>query len=174
MTEPSLSKAERRYLAIILVAIIVFVSADLITDSLEGVGWSHLFIELTVAVMAAFGFFLLMKNSFQKSHDLQQSGKLIREKELEVQRWKSESQNYIQGLGATIDAQLTRWSLTPSEKEVALLILKGLSSKEIAQIRQTSEKTVRAQAVAVYSKAGLAGRSELSAFFLEDLLLPSS
>jgi hypothetical protein len=32
--------------------------------------------------------------------------------------------------------------------------------------------TVRQHAVAVYRKSGLAGRAELSAFFLEDLLLP--
>jgi hypothetical protein len=31
---------------------------------------------------------------------------------------------------------------------------------------------VRQQAIAVYRKSGLAGRAELSAFFLEDLLLP--
>lgn len=58
------------------------------------------------------------------------------------------------------------------EKEVAFLLLKGLSLKEIAEVRQTVEKTARLQATAVYEKSGLAGRSELSAFFLEDLLPP--
>jgi DNA-binding NarL/FixJ family response regulator len=55
---------------------------------------------------------------------------------------------------------------------VGLLLLKGLSLKEAAEARQTSERTVRQQALAVYRKAGLAGRAELAAFFLEDLLLP--
>lgn len=54
----------------------------------------------------------------------------------------------------------------------ALLLLKGLSHKVIAEVRATSERTVRQQALAVYRKAGLAGRAELAAFFLEDLLLP--
>jgi DNA-binding NarL/FixJ family response regulator len=36
-----------------------------------------------------------------------------------------------------------------------------------------SERTVRQHAIAVYSKAKVAGRAELSAFFLEDLLLPA-
>lgn len=31
---------------------------------------------------------------------------------------------------------------------------------------------MRAQSAAVYAKSGLAGRTELSAFFLEDLLVP--
>ena len=37
-----------------------------------------------------------------------------------------------------------------------------------------SDRTVRQQAVEVYRKSGLSGRAELSAFFLEDLLLPLS
>ena len=55
---------------------------------------------------------------------------------------------------------------------MALLLLKGLSLKEIAQIRATSERTIRAQALSLYGKAGLSGRAALSAFFLEDLLAP--
>ena len=51
-------------------------------------------------------------------------------------------------------------------------MLKGLSHKEIADIRATSETTIRQQALAVYRKSDLRSRAELSAFFLEDLLLP--
>jgi len=54
------------------------------------------------------------------------------------------------------------------------MLLKGLSHKEIAAMRQTSERTIREQARAVYRKSGLAGRSSLAAFFLEDLLPPLS
>jgi DNA-binding NarL/FixJ family response regulator len=52
-------------------------------------------------------------------------------------------------------------------------MLKGLSHKEIAAARATTETTIRQQALAIYRKSGLGNRSELSAFFLEDLLLPS-
>ena len=68
--------------------------------------------------------------------------------------------------------QFERWELSPAECEVGLLLLKGLSHKEVAATRDTSERTVRQQALAVYRKAGLSGRAELAAFFLEDLLLP--
>ena len=64
------------------------------------------------------------------------------------------------------------WKLTHAEKEVALLLLKGLSLKEVAELRHVSEKTARAQSFSVYAKSGLGGRAELSAFFLEDLMLP--
>ena len=57
-------------------------------------------------------------------------------------------------------------------EEVALLLLKGLSHKEIAEVRGVAETTVRQQARALYKKAGLGGRNDLAAFFLEDLLGP--
>jgi DNA-binding NarL/FixJ family response regulator len=49
-------------------------------------------------------------------------------------------------------------------------MLKGLRHKEIATMRETSERTVRQQALTIYKKAGLDGRTDLAAFFLEDLL----
>ena len=69
-----------------------------------------------------------------------------------------------------IQWQFNEWQLSPSEAEVALLLLKGLSIKEIADARATQEKTVRKQASAIYEKSGLAGRHELSAWFFEDML----
>jgi DNA-binding NarL/FixJ family response regulator len=79
----------------------------------------------------------------------------------------------LAGLGVAIDAQFERWVLSPAEREVALLMLKGLSHKEIASIRHVGEATVRQQAQGIYRKSGLANRNDLAAFFLEDLLLPS-
>jgi len=60
--------------------------------------------------------------------------------------------------------------LTQREKEIVDLIAEGLSNKEIAARRRTSERTVRQQARVVYQKSGLSGRSELAAFFLGGLL----
>ncbi len=78
----------------------------------------------------------------------------------------------IDGLAGAIDEQLERWHLSAAEKDIALLLLKGLEHKEIAELRGVSETTVRQQARSLYRKAGLAGRHELAAFFLEDLLGP--
>lgn len=85
------------------------------------------------------------------------------------EQWRTESEAWRKGLRGTIDAQFTRWGLSSAESEVAILLLKGLSLKEVAEARQTSERTARQQALAVYRKAGLSGRAELAAFFLEDL-----
>ena len=50
------------------------------------------------------------------------------------------------------------------------LLLKGLSLKEIAAIRETLEKTVRQQVSSIYKKAELSGRHAFSAWFIEDAL----
>lgn len=87
-------------------------------------------------------------------------------------RWREQARPLIQGLGAAIEAQFSRWNLTQAEVEVALLLLKGLSLKEVATVRGVTERTVREQSRSIYSKSGLTGRAALSAFFLEDLLAP--
>lgn len=51
-----------------------------------------------------------------------------------------------------------------------MLLLKGLSFKEIASVRDTMEKTVRQQASTIYEKANVSGRHVFSAWFMEDLL----
>src|SRR5690606_18367849 len=96
----------------------------------------------------------------------------LRVTEAEAARWRGEARDLLHGLGAALDRQFMRWALSPAEKEVALLLLKGLSHKEVATVRSITEATARQQARAVYKKAGLSGRNDLAAFFLEDLLLP--
>ncbi|RYI03838.1 MAG: LuxR family transcriptional regulator [Acetobacteraceae bacterium] len=66
--------------------------------------------------------------------------------------------------------RFTEWGLTPSEGDVALFAIKGLSTAEIAVLRATSEGTVKAQTNAIYRKAGVSGRSQLLSLFIEDLM----
>jgi DNA-binding NarL/FixJ family response regulator len=103
---------------------------------------------------------------------LQEQAGLKRARE-DGERWRSEARDILDGLAKAIDDQFRAWTLTEAESEVALLLLKGLSLKEVAGLRNVSERTVRQQAQAVYRKAGLSGRADLSAFFLEDLMLPT-
>jgi DNA-binding CsgD family transcriptional regulator len=70
--------------------------------------------------------------------------------------------------------QFDTWRLTPAEKDVALLLVKGLSLEEIARVRESGAKTVRQHAANVYAKAKLDGRHQLAAFFLEDLMTPAA
>lgn len=88
------------------------------------------------------------------------------------EQWRREAAELISGLSSAIDRQLDAWGLTPAEKEIALLLLKGLSHKEIGELRKVGEATVRQQAGSIYRKAQLEGRADLAAYFLEDLLVP--
>lgn len=88
--------------------------------------------------------------------------------------WRREMGGRLRELGAAIQAQFDAWRLTPAEQAVGILLLKGFSHKEIARLRRTSEATIRQQAASVYQKANLGGRAALSAFFLEELLLPEA
>lgn len=79
-------------------------------------------------------------------------------------------------LSQVIERQFEAWALTPAERDVAFLALKGLDVAEIAELRGAAQGTVRAQLTRIYSKAGVSGRAQFAAFFVEDLLgegLPS-
>ena len=69
-----------------------------------------------------------------------------------------------------LDESFDEWGLTPAERDVALFAIKGLSTQEIATMRQTSEGTVKAQTAAIYRKAGVSGRPQLLSLFIEDLM----
>lgn len=85
-----------------------------------------------------------------------------------------ESQKIATQYRAVMQKQFDAWCLTASEQDVVIGLLKGLSFREIAELRETREKTVRQQASSVYRKAGVASRNELAAWFFEDLLEPPS
>lgn len=69
-----------------------------------------------------------------------------------------------------LEERFTLWGLTPAERDVALFAIKGLSTAEIAVLRNTSEGTVKAQTNAIYRKAGVTGRPQLLSLFIEDLI----
>lgn len=156
---------------------------DLVADWPEG--WGHLIVEAAVAATGLVGLAWLVSRSraalaeeraakeAARGEATSLAGQLEASR-AEAARWRAESSQLAGGLADAIDRQLEHWGLSPAEKEVALLLLKGLAHKEIAAIRQTGEATVRQQARAIYKKAGLGGRHDLAAFFLEDLLAPRS
>jgi len=155
-------------------SIAVLTSFDIYTDFFDGVALWHIVIESIIALFALSGVYYLLRGRIQLQHSLETEQLSNLELQQEAQKWKKVSKSYIDGLSKEIDKQLTFWELTKAEKTVAFLLLKGLSLKDIASVRYTSVKTSRTQANAIYSKSGLSGRTELSAFFLEDLLLPTN
>lgn len=97
---------------------------------------------------------------------------VLEERKEERDAWRETARRALSGLGEAIDAQFRLWELTPTERQIALLILKGYSHKRIAEMTGRRERTVRQHGVIIYQKSGLSGRAELAAHFLEDLMLP--
>ncbi|HKK23848.1 MAG TPA: LuxR C-terminal-related transcriptional regulator [Pseudohaliea sp.] len=157
---------------LLFVVIACLVAADLVVDYGEGGGLAHLLAEGFVLLLACLGAALLWRRLQAAKARVTHLQFDLSAAKAEASRWRRENEQVLKGLGAAIEAQFRRWELTPAEQEVALLLLKGLGHREIAEVRSTSERTAREQARAVYRKAGVTGRAALSAFFLEDLLLP--
>lgn len=159
--------------AILLCCVVfVLIALDVSGDYKQGGAWTHIILEvmvlaLTLIGMAYFGWRFF--NSTQSKINLLRQDLLLANQQ--AQQWRTANRELISGLAAQIQQQFDIWLLTQAEAEVGMLMLKGLSHQEIADVRNASERTVRDQARAIYRKSGVAGRSELSAFFLEDLLL---
>lgn len=159
---------------IVFVLIAVLIAWDVAVDYRAGTETAHLISESAVMLLALAGAGAL-------TWQLRSSRRLARQLTVdlvaarrEAAQFRQEAETSLRGLAEAIDRQFDRWQLTAAEREVALLLLKGLSHKEVASVRSTSETTIRQQAQSIYRKSGLRSRSELSAFFLEDLLLPSA
>lgn len=74
-----------------------------------------------------------------------------------------------------MEDRFSEWGLTSAERDVALFSVKGMSTQEIAALRDVSEGTIKAQTNAIYRKAGVSGRSQLLSLFIDDLVeIPAS
>ena len=148
------------------------IATDLASDFHAGHGPLHLWLEVIAGGLAVVGVGLFARHAWTVHKAAEDFERDFRVQEREAQQWREEARNALEGLGVAIDREFAKWSLTEAERDVALLLLKGLSHKEIAAARHTSEGTVRQQSLAIYRKAGLTSRSSLAAFFLEGLSLP--
>jgi len=59
-----------------------------------------------------------------------------------------------------IEQVLTRANLTDKERVVAIHLLEGLSSSEIADLERNSPKTIRQHVSTIYAKCGVSSRAE--------------
>jgi DNA-binding CsgD family transcriptional regulator len=155
---------------IFLLIYAVFFSYDLYHDHADGVPMQHIWHELFMFAFTIFGIIALsIKITKQRKNLSLLKLELDQEKTTNTD-WKTKSLGAATLIRQLIDEQFALWHLSQSEKDVALLLIKGFSMKEIAEIRSTQEKTVRQQAMSIYKKSSLSGRQQLAAFFLEDIL----
>jgi DNA-binding CsgD family transcriptional regulator len=173
-TDEGLDDRMRLILAVALTSIVVGGTADLVMD--DPTTWLsfHVVFETLMIAGALLMATTLWLGWWRSAHAAAALRASLERQSAERDRWRASAQHALEGLGRAIDAQFTEWHLTPTEREVALLLLKGHGHKQIAALTSRSERTVRQHAGVVYEKSGLSGRAELSAFFLQDLMLPDA
>ena len=71
---------------------------------------------------------------------------------------------------ALVHKKFDSWKLTTAEADVALLLLRGLGTGDIAELRQSAIGTVKVQAHHVLQKAGVSSRVELMSLFLDEFI----
>lgn len=157
-------------------ALILFVSTialfvwDHASDNHESAPLHHVVIELLMLLVAmACAAYLWSRLQQARQHERQLS-KQLRLAEERVSRWQTEEHNLIQDLRKAIERQFAAWDFTDAEREIAWSLLRGMSMKDIASARDSTDRSIRQQAYVLYHKADLAGRAELSAFFLGGLI----
>ncbi|MFQ5458630.1 MAG: LuxR C-terminal-related transcriptional regulator [Myxococcota bacterium] len=159
-------------LTLLLGGMAVFGIIDLLLDLSEDPTSFHLVFEILFVSGCLASVAYVWASWMQTRRNLARVEQALSDQGADRDAWREKSRKLLLGLGEEISRQFGEWGLTPAEREVALLLLKGYGHKEIAALLERSERTVRQHAVAAYRKSGLSGRAELSAFFLEDLLLP--
>lgn len=165
---------ERFWIGVGVLLVILLAILDLIEDMGNETGNWYLIVDLSYVFLMLWLLFYLWRNVpiTLKQTNLALTSQIVQHHH-DMQAWKQKAADTMKGFGQLISVQFEEWQLTKAEQEVALLLLKGLSIKEISVVRGTSPGTTRQQATALYEKANLNSRAELSAFFLEDVLLVS-
>ena len=150
----------------------VLIVFDIGHDLASGTTVYHVLLELLMMLAAAAGAYYFWKWLRVARHVERDLAQDLKKARAETSRWQEEEQHLLDNLRKAINRQFTQWDFSPTDKEVAFCLLKGLSLKEIAKLRGSTFNSIRQQAHVLYGKAGLGGRAELSAFFLGELLLP--
>ncbi|RIL10478.1 MAG: hypothetical protein DCC75_04295 [Proteobacteria bacterium] len=164
------TRKEANLILALLFTIGILTVLDVYEDWLDGATLYHIVPELIMAASALLAARILL---LQLAESRREAVLASRAEADEAKRmafaWKGKADELRRGISETIGKQLSAWQLTEAESDIAFLLLKGLSTAEIAKIRDTSERTIRNQTSDIYSKSGLSGRAQLAAYFLEDL-----
>jgi DNA-binding CsgD family transcriptional regulator len=160
-------------LALALSSIVVVGVVDIVLD--QPTRWLsvHTIFEVLMIAGALVMATTLWLGWWRAEHASRRLRESLARRTAERDMWQRNARQALEGFGQAIDEQFRAWELTPTEREVALLLLKGHSYKTIARLTGRSAATIRQHAATVYHKTGLAGRAQLAAHFLEDLVLPT-
>ncbi len=122
--------------------------------------------EMGIAFLPIFGIYLLFR-------DINKSKKEVEDAQITIEHLKNQNvklNEVNKSFWESIQKEFKNWNFTETEKEISVLILRGLSNQQIAGLRGKSLKTVENQTFSIYQKSGTTGKLEFIAYFLSPLL----
>ncbi len=129
-------KLKNYYPAIILASATLFFAYDIVADLLDdSENLLHVVIESLVFIAISAVLLVELRRVIHLK--------------MKVHRERVKTARLSGELMAVMRNQFTNWGLSPSECDVALLLIKGLSMKEISLAREVKEKTIRQQATGI-------------------------
>lgn len=154
--------------------ILLLAAFDIWFDFQHGIPFRYLIFEGLVFFLAlvGFNFFLqrFLDGSKQQKVRLSSLQKEVDRKDQQLGDLSKKLKSFKEAFAEDVENTFREWEFTKAETQVAGLLLKGLSIKEIATIRNANENTVRSQCTSIYRKSKLANRSQLSSYFFDDLI----
>ena len=163
-------------LALLLLFIsIVLIGVDVTMGILEDKGdvgavLFDLGIEFAI-IFSSLGAFLIM---IQKYKEERLASRVLSERSVQLMEEIETREVELSGLRDDFTEymknQFLKWELTKSEREIAYLLILGLRVKKIAESRFVADKTIMNHTKSIYDKASVAGRHELAAYFVKNLM----
>lgn len=164
-------KMKNSFIILAFVIIMFLNFLDVLTDISLGIPFWHIIEESIIVMLSGLCAGYLIFDVRRNNKKLELLASSLSQADLQLKNITESMRSARRHYSEIIHQQFIDWQFTVSEQQVALLLLKGLSFKEISAVRDTKEKTVRQQASSIYSKSGLDGRHTFSAWFLEDFLV---
>ncbi|MCB1326491.1 MAG: hypothetical protein H7A21_06105 [Spirochaetales bacterium] len=152
---------------IIVTLIVLAELVDLYIDLRDGGLTYHVYIDIGVVVVvsaAVIAIWTSLASRLRRTHKDMEGYRIANE------TFRRRNEDLIREMRTAIRDQFRSWQFSPAETRVAERLLRGESSRQIAAVIGKSERTVRNQMLSIYSKSGMTGRSDLSAFFMTELL----
>lgn len=164
-------KIKLTYLLIgIFALVVVDITVEILRESSFLEVFSKLLLQTGILGLIAYTTHLVWMKFAQQQIEKKIIEQNLAEAKQEAKVWEMRSKEFTKEFRQYIQSEFTNWQLSKSEKEIALLILQGKSSKEMAKFRFTSERTIRNQCRSIYEKSSFSGKNEFMAYFLERII----
>ncbi len=156
----------RLFFSALFIFFAAFSAIDLYFDR-QHVLSAHFLIEAAGLLCCMVGLVYLWRGfEFRLRRADQNIDQLIAERDA----FKKRHRQTLAEMKRAIEEQFGQWRLSAAERKLAEDLIRGYSVDQIAAMRGKSPNTVRNQSVQLYAKTGMTGRSDLAAFFLQEIL----